>query len=105
MADKFKEIGKIAEDLVNIEVNIIDGVFNAPDIKALKVYPVPTQDILIIDHETRMTEVQIMAIDGRLQQRILNPTANKLQVGDLEPGLYVLRMTDGENWFVARMVK
>ncbi len=89
----------------SIEVQQSFGLFPAPDISLIKVYPVPTQDVLIIDSETQITEVQVTGIDGRLQKRVLNPTGNKLQVGDLESGIYVLRMTDGESWFVARMVK
>ncbi len=89
----------------SIEVQLMDAVIGIPDIRHLKVYPVPTQEILIIDAEKQITEVLIMGIDGRLQKRIVNPSSNTLQVGDLEAGMYVLRMTDGENWYVARMVK
>ena len=88
-----------------IEVQIMDAIFNTPDITHLKVYPVPTQNFLTIEHEYAITEVIITGIDGRTQSRILNPVSNRLDVGHLQEGMYVLRMTDGNSWFVARIVK
>jgi len=47
----------------------------------------------------------ITGIDGRLYKRIKNPASNTIHVGELETGWYILRVTDGENWYVARFVK
>ena len=71
----------------------------------IKVYPVPTQDVLTIDYERQMTEVYISGIDGRTYSKINHPAGNQLNVADLQEGMYVLRMTDGTSWFVARIVK
>ena len=71
----------------------------------IKVYPVPTQDVLTIDYERQMTEVYISGIDGRTYSKINHPVGNQLNVADLQEGMYVLRMTDGTSWFVARIVK
>ena len=76
-----------------------------PKFKSLKVYPVPTGNVLHIEYDRQMTEVMILGIDGRLIKQFKNPASNNLQVADLEPGWYFLRMTDGETWYVARMVK
>jgi len=76
-----------------------------PEFKPIKVYPVPTADVLHVDMENEITEALIMGIDGRLYKRILNPSSNNLQVGELEAGWYILRITDGKSWFIARMVK
>lgn len=88
-----------------IEVQVIDAIFQAPNITQLKVYPVPTQDVLTIDYEHQITEVYISGIDGRTYSRINNPAGNQLNVADLQEGMYVLRMTDGTSWFVARIMK
>jgi len=77
----------------------------APQFKALKVYPVPTNDVLIIDMETPITEALISGADGRLYKRILNPASNRLDVGELESGWYIIRISDGASWYIARMVK
>ena len=76
-----------------------------PVFKPLKVYPVPTGEVLHVDLEQQITEAYIMGIDGRLTKRILNPASNNLQVGELEPGWYIIRITDGQSWYIARMVK
>jgi hypothetical protein len=87
--------------LVELDVAVNPG----PAFKSLKVYPVPTGDVLHIESDLQMTEVTIMGVDGRMLKQFKNPAANNLQVADLEPGWYFLRMTDGESWYVARMVK
>ncbi len=90
---------------VTVLVDIALAVNPGLEFKALKVYPVPTGDVLHIDSDLQMTEVTIMGVDGRLLKQFKNPASNNLQVADLEPGWYFLRMTDGESWYVARMVK
>jgi hypothetical protein len=93
---------------VTVDSILVDedvAVRPAPDFKDIKVYPVPTPDVLYIDFEKPVTEALISGIDGRLYKHILHPDANKLQVGDLEPGWYIIRMTDGQSWYIARMVK
>lgn len=88
---------------VLVELDV--AVDASPEFKPIKVYPVPTTDVLYVDMENEITEALIMGIDGRLHKRILNPASNNLQVGELEAGWYILRITDGQSWFIARMVK
>ncbi len=90
---------------VTAEVEIDLAVDPGHALKPLKVYPVPATDMLHVELEHQITEAQIIGIDGRLTKRIVNPASNNLQVGDLESGLYIIRMTDGESWYIARMVK
>ena len=77
----------------------------APEFTTLKVYPVPADDILFMDLESQITEVFITGIDGRLIRHIKFPAANKLEIDDLDTGWYLLRISDGENWYIARLVK
>ena len=58
--------------------------------------------MLYVEFDQQITEAQIMGVDGRLHKQILNPTSNNLQVGDLEPGWYIIRMTDGQSWYIAQ---
>jgi hypothetical protein len=90
---------------VSAEVEIDLAVNPGHAFKQLKVYPVPATDLLHVELEHQITEAHIIGIDGRLNKRIVNPATNNLQVGELEPGLYIIRMTDGESWYIARMVK
>ena len=92
---------------------ILDSIFlpfelavnSVADFKTLKVYPVPASDFLIMDLETQIIEIIITGIDGRTYQRVTNPVSNRINISDLEAGWYILRITDGENWYIARMVK
>ena len=93
------------ETSATVMVDVDVAVGPSPVFKPIKVYPVPTTDVLHVDMENEITEALIMGIDGRLYKRILNPASNNLQVGELEAGWYILRITDGKSWFIARMVK
>ncbi len=94
-----------AYTLDSVWVDIMISVQPEPVFKTLLVYPVPATDMLIMQHDVPITEVQIMGADGRMYQRILHPDSNRLRIGELESGWYILRMTDGQNWYIARMVK
>jgi len=94
-------------------ISIVDSIFvdfdlavnPAPQFKFIKVYPVPTDDVLFIDMEHPISEALISGVDGRYYKRIQNPATNKLDVSELEAGLYIVRISDGKTWYIARMVK
>jgi hypothetical protein len=73
--------------------------------KSLKVYPVPAKEVLIIDTEKLISEVLILGVDGRMYKHIILPESNRLDITDLVPGWYMLRIRMGNEWHVARMVK
>ncbi len=73
--------------------------------KSLKVYPVPTDDVLIVDLENPISEVLISGVDGRLFKRFDHPVSNHLNVADLQSGWYIIRIFDGKLWYIARIVK
>ncbi|MEP6794143.1 MAG: T9SS type A sorting domain-containing protein [Saprospiraceae bacterium] len=89
----------------NIFLDTHVAVYHIEKNKSLKVYPVPADDVLIVDIENEMTEVLISGIDGRLVKRFDHPQSNHLDVGDLESGWYIIRISDGKSWYIARIVK
>ncbi|MEP6646410.1 MAG: T9SS type A sorting domain-containing protein [Saprospiraceae bacterium] len=89
----------------NIFVPESVAVGPTPKYKSLKVYPVPTEDVLIIDMEHSITEVLISGVDGRLCKRFDHPSSNHLNVAELQAGWYFVRISDGTSWYVARFVK
>jgi hypothetical protein len=93
------------ETSATVNVEVINAVNPGPEFIQVKVYPVPVTDVLFVDMEKEITEALIIGVDGRLYKRIQKPASNQLQVGELEPGWYILRITDGESWYIARMVK
>lgn len=76
-----------------------------PKFRSLKVYPVPTGDVLIFELENPVTEVLISGIDGREYKRIINPGSNHINVSELQAGWYIIRISDGHEWYIARFVK
>ena len=89
----------------SIFVDMEVAVDPSPNINIIKVYPVPADDILFIESDEQITEVIITGIDGRTLRRIEHPLSNRIDVGDLEVGWYVLRIAAGEKWHIARLVK
>jgi hypothetical protein len=92
---------------------VVDSIFVDMDLavdlqshfKALKVYPVPTDDVLYIDIEIGITEVIISGADGRVYKHIINSGSNKIDVSDLGSGWYVIKISDGWQWYMGRMIK
>ncbi len=93
------------ESLESIYVDQDVAVKQSPKFNTLKIYPVPTEDVLIIDFENPIKEVLITSVDGRLYKKITNPSSNKLDVSELEAGWYIIRITDGKSWYIGRFVK
>jgi hypothetical protein len=73
--------------------------------ESIKVYPVPTKDMLIIDTEKTLREVIITGIDSRIHKKFSALSSNHIDVSDLGPGWYMVRVFDGNDWYNARMVK
>jgi len=91
--------------LDSIVVGMDVAVTPGPQFTTLKVYPVPTRDLLTIDLDHAVEEVIVTAIDGRnvlLTKALQN---NILDVSSLDAGWYILRISDGNRWYIARMVK
>ncbi|MBP8085986.1 MAG: T9SS type A sorting domain-containing protein [Saprospiraceae bacterium] len=86
-------------------VDMSVAVKPSPSFESIKVYPVPAKDVLIIDTEKLVSEVLISGVDGRVFKRLNQPESNRLDIADLGPGWYVLRIRMGNTWYVARMVK
>jgi hypothetical protein len=89
----------------SIFVGMEVGVKPEPKFTPLKIYPVPAIDELHIDLDVPVTEVIISGIDGRTVLQDNNVQQNILDVSRLDSGWYVLRISDGHRWYIARMVK
>lgn len=66
------------------------------NIKTASVYPNPIKDILNIDSKTKITEISIYDLSGKLYKRENFNTENtKVNVKDLPPGNYLLKIKEG----------
>ncbi len=81
------------------------AVDHTSSLKSIRVYPVPAKDVLMVNTVYSIEEVFITGVDGRVYKHFIKPGGNRFDVADLGPGWYVLRMFDGRDWYVARMVK
>ncbi len=59
----------------------------------LKIYPNPAHDVVIIA-TTKNLKIQVYSMQGQLVKEILATGQTRLNVSDLQPGLYVLRAYD-----------
>lgn len=91
--------------LDSIPVDLGVGLGPLLQYRPLTIYPVPADDRLTISLDIPVKEVLINGIDGRVYNLIKAPAGNILDVSSLEPGWYILRIYDGERWYVARLVK
>lgn len=94
---------EITVDSIFVDIDLATN--SLPIFSTVKVYPNPAIDELFIKLENVIEEVLITGVDGRLYKRIIDPASNKIHIGELESGWYFLRITDGENWYIARVVK
>jgi len=93
---------------VTILVNDIVEVFNNPFFSgsSIKIYPNPTDDILYIDVPEEFRngfELEMTSLTGRmiLQQ---SGYVDRLNLSDLQAGLYILRIRTGQSILVGRVL-
>jgi len=72
-----------------------------------RVYPNPSHDKLFIDEDTQTIQAAwILKTDGQL---CLTISREEIEVGisisGLEPGVYMLRISDGNRYFSSRFIK
>jgi hypothetical protein len=69
-------------------------VFN-PNSTSVSIYPNPVKDVLNIENKTKMTEISIYDLSGRLhQQEKVNTENVNISVRNLPPGNYILRIKE-----------
>lgn len=71
----------------------------------MKVYPVPAENAIHLDLQGKAEEVIITGLDGRKVIHIREGVGNSIDITRLSPGWYVLRVSDGERWYIARFMK
>ena len=69
----------------------------------LAVYPIPAHNELYIDVEKPVNIVVSNILGGKVLHRTISPSATRLDISSLAPGLYMIY--DPENMIIARFVK
>jgi photosystem II stability/assembly factor-like uncharacterized protein len=69
----------------------------------IKVYPNPASDRLQIQGlEGKVKKIEIMNMEGKV---LINRSANEIDVSDLQPGVYLLRVYNSSESFVVKWLK
>ncbi len=79
--------------------------FTSPE-NAVSIYPNPTSGYTIIESERKLDQLQVFSISGKLvRESRINGYSAKLDLSDLNNGLYILRMRseDGQ-WFSEKLM-
>jgi len=80
----------------------------APEMN-INVFPVPVQDILhvqIPNNGSAETNLGLFDLQGKLLQTMqVAPGDNKVSVASLNPGMYVLKMSDGNSYKTCKILK
>ena len=74
-------------------------------LNVITVYPIPANNTLRIAGRSNKLEVTLMDQTGRLVKAVsMNSASSEINVSDLAEGIYMLRMTDGKNVSVRKIV-
>ncbi len=68
--------------------------------KAIKVYPNPANNYLMIDGMTMINKISIIDAQGKLVKVILNPTSNKINIEGLSQGTYYITIDGHSSKFI-----
>jgi len=102
-------------NVVAIPITIIPAAIQEPfnslmdtssDVQC-RVYPNPSHDKLFIDGDTQTVQAAwILQTDGQLRQTISREEIEAgINISSLDPGVYVLRISDGNRYFSSRFIK
>lgn len=81
--------------------------FVQPAVSAIRIYPVPTRNELIIDNTGNVKQAEVFDISGRLHFIRINngETQIRMGVGHLNPGIYLVRFATSEGVLVEKFIK
>jgi hypothetical protein len=71
----------------------------------LRINPNPARNKVYIGSNRVFKQIEVFGIDGKPYLRMTAPTANILVVEALPPGCYLVRATDGCQWYLGRLIK
>lgn len=103
------EIYQAAESVViSFEVTAVTGIHNLRAL-GIEIYPNPVSKTLVIDltNKSKKTEASIYSLEGKvIQQYILKPNVNKLEMADLKSGIYILKIKlPDETFYYHKIIK
>jgi len=74
-------------------------------INKIKIYPNPTTDFLTISSNLKIKKLKIYDINGQIKINIENKQLNKINLQNLEKGMYLLYLKSDDSVFVKTVIK
>jgi len=73
---------------------------------SLAIYPIPSNDNIIIETEYNVDEVDIITIDGRIYQKFIKPvfSNNTFTINGLAKGLYFIKINSAEETVARKII-
>jgi hypothetical protein len=83
------------------------GIEDVENAEQLMVFPNPAEDVVNITAPTNVNKVEVFSLDGKMVKgnNVVGSTNVKLNVEDLESGIYVLKVYADRQTHVARIIK
>ena len=91
--------------MTQITQGIVLELVDVDDQKLINIYPNPTShQLTIVSDQTKIDEVGILDNTGRIL-KILTKDFNSINVTDLAPGIYYLRIISGKKVISRKFIK
>ncbi len=92
--------------LITIRYVARAGATSVKDVEtsAVKLFPNPTTGLVNFDIDVNITVCEIYQVNGSLlkHNQIQN---NSMDVSDLSSGFYIVKATDGKQWYTSKLIK
>jgi ligand-binding sensor domain-containing protein len=73
---------------------------------SFSVYPNPATDAVYVSHGNNAIQVEIYDVTGKLIKDVkLNANSNEIDVAEINPGMYILQITDNYNTTSTKLIK
>jgi hypothetical protein len=90
-------------------VVVLDTWYGEEWVKDISVYPNPTSEYVFLEYNNENllnAAMEIYSVDGGLiVKEIWNENPKRINIGNLEPGLYILRIVQEGNWSEFKIIK
>ncbi len=101
--DKYNDVWIATGNGVSKLSNSVGINTNSSD--EFSVYPNPATDVLTIKHKSMYAKASIFDLSGKLITKYeLTNMTTQLDIGEINPGMYILQITDNNNTYATKLV-
>ena len=99
--------GCTAKDSTLVLFHLCTGIENAELNNQLRVYPNPASNFVSIDNQSNeiIQSIEILSIDGQLVAKLEEDNLSRINISDLSPGVYYLRIETENALVIKKIIK